>query len=200
MIGEELASVCEANRLDHREARGDNAHTFGTNNYHHLRFRLDGRLDGDERGSMVHWKNAYMISVPPITLGVYALGSAAGDDVYERFPDDSETKRDYGNHNHDQLKIFELDRVGPLPPEATYSLNDLILGHFSNPREGLIKWYLGAFVIDEEGRRQWAWIERQDLPGEEIAPLPQRAPIVPFDQGEVQSLEVRARQQRSKRA
>ncbi|MFL5901778.1 MAG: hypothetical protein ACJ75S_11355 [Solirubrobacterales bacterium] len=200
LVGEELSAVCEANRVDHREARGDNAHTYGTNNYHHLRFRLDGRLDGDSRGSMIHWKNAYKISVSPITLGIYALGSYGEDNINERFPDDSETKRDYGKQNRDQLTIFDVDFDAPLPPEAAYALDELIVGHFSNPREGLIKWYVGAYVIDDEGKRSWAWHERQDEAGEGFAPTPARSPVVPFSAAEVDSLEVRPRRDRAKRA
>lgn len=200
IIGEELAAVCEANRKEHREARGDNAHTYGTNNYHHLRFRLDGRLEDDARGSVVHWKNAYKISVGPITLGIYALGSYGEDSINESFPDDSATKRDYGNHNRDQLSLFEVDLASPLSVEAAYSLDELIVGHFSNPREGLTKWYVGAYVIDDEGRRSWAWHERQDEAGEGFAPPPKRDPIVPFSAGGVESLEVRPRRDRAERA
>jgi hypothetical protein len=199
-IGEELAIVHEINRRDHREARGDNAQIYGAKNYYHGRFRLEGRFDGDPAVSVIRWKGAYKVVVPPVNIGVYALGNFAEDDIHGHFPDDSPTKRDYGHHNRDQLAFFETEVESPLPPEARYGLNDLILGHFGNPREGLTKWYVGAYVMNQGGKPRWAWVERQEDPDQGVQPLPERGPIVPYGSGEVEALQVRPRQTGVQRA
>jgi hypothetical protein len=78
----------------------------------------------------------------------------------------------------------------PLPIAEAALLNDLIIGHFGNPRDGLVKWYLGAIVVDDMGNRRWAWIERQE--GSEEADVHEiaRPQMVPFDQRQPAELEV----------
>jgi hypothetical protein len=74
-------------------------------------------------------------------------------------------------------------------------LNRLTVGHFGNPREGLVKWYLGGWAATPNGQKAWAWIERQDESGEAggFATLAPRTPIEPFDQRTADVVAVRPR-------
>lgn len=197
LVGDELAAVHQVNRHDHRESRGDNAQIFGLKNYVHCRFRLEGQLQGDPRAHLVHEKGAYRIVVPPLSIGVYCLGSHLEDDIHERFPIESPSKRTFGTRNRDQIALFESDATATLSTEARYGLNDLIVGHFGNPREGLVKWYAGAYVLDADGSPRWAWVERQELPQETIEPLPGPSLVTPFSAAPVEPLSVQARQAES---
>jgi hypothetical protein len=192
-IGEELASVYATNIRDHRESRGDNAQLFGMKIWVHGHFRLQQRFDDDPDVQVIDANGSYSVKVGPIAIGVYKLGDFVDDDIHQSFPDASPTKRGYGERNRAQLPLFEYAPESPLPPEARYGLNDLIVGHFGNPRDGLVKWYLGAFIVDEDGRAAWAWIERQELAGERRESDISRPPMVPFDAREADSVEVRPR-------
>jgi len=192
-IGEEFAGVYSANVHDHRESRGDNSQLFGMKVWVHGHFRLQQRFDDDTEILVVNANGSYTVKVGPFSLGVYKLGDFLDDDIHSAFPDASPTKRGYGERNRAQLPLFECSPASPLPPAARFGLNDLIVGHFGNPRDGLVKWYLGAFVVDEHGRASWAWIQRLELPEERIELTRSRPPVVPFDAREADSFEVRVR-------
>lgn len=192
-IGEELAAVYAANVNDHREARGDNAVLFGLKVWVHGDFRITGRLEDDERANVVHSNGSYSVRIGPLAIGVYKLGDTADEDIHECFPDASPTKRSYAERNRAQLTIFDLEPNSPLPPTARYALDDLLIGHFGNPREGLVRWYVGAPMTDERGVRRWAWIARQPLPVLGAASDPARPVMTSFDSREPEPLVVRPR-------
>jgi hypothetical protein len=114
--------------------------------------------------------------------------------VHSSFPDESPTKRNYAEANRRQLSFFECEVESPLPPEARYALDELVVAHFGNSRDGFAKWYVGAMFTDDAGKPSWAWIERQDLPGESKKPAPLRPVIAPFDSREAPPLRVQPRQ------
>jgi hypothetical protein len=194
IVGVELAAVHRINLRDHRESRGDNAQIYGLKNYVHCRFRLEGLLQGNPRIHLIHENGAYRIVVPPISIGAYCLGSNLEDDIHECFPVESPSKRTFGTRNRDQIALFENESTSPLTAETRYGLNDLIVGHFGNPRDGLVKWYLGAYVFGEDGSPRWAWVERQELPTETIEPLPAPSLVTPFSAAAVEPLSVQPRQ------
>ncbi len=193
IVGEELHANYRANVADHREARGDNAQLFGMKIWVHGRFRLEGRFEDDPEVRIVDVNGSYCLRIGPLSVGVYKVGDLLDDDVHHRFPDTSTTKRSYGERNRDQLTLFEASGLAPPVDEAAYALNDLTIAHFGNPREGLVKWYAGAFVADELGRLRWAWLARQGLEGlgaNQESPSP---PIVPFSEREVEDFQIAPR-------
>jgi hypothetical protein len=192
-IGEELAAVYATNVADHREARGDDAQLFGLKIWVHGRHRIGLRFEDDADIIVTYPNGSYAVHVKPLSIGVYKLGDSIHDDIHACPPDASPTKRGYGERNSDQLSLFDSTPESPLPTAIRYACNDLIVGHFGNPRDGLIKWYFGATVVDDLGQQVWAWVERQDLPGSSAEPAPRREPILPFDQREADSLELRPR-------
>jgi hypothetical protein len=192
-IGEEIASVYSANVLDHRESRGDNSQLFGMKIWVHGRFRLQRRFEDDPDVRVIDANGSYTVKASPFSLGVYKLGDFVDDDIHASFPDASPTKRGYGERNRAQLPLFEYSRQSPLPEAARFSLNELIVGHFGNSRDGLVKWYLGAFIVGNEGQASWAWVQKQELPGERVDLARSRPPMVPFSAREAESVEVRVR-------
>jgi hypothetical protein len=192
-IGEELEVVYSQTKADHRPARGDNSQVFGLQIWARGDFRITGRLADEPVARVIHSKGSYYVSVEPISVGVYKLGQSVDDDIHELFPDESATKRSYGERNAAQLSLFDCPIESPLPAEHRYELNDLVVAHFGNARDGLVKWYVGAVVSDGGNRPAWAWIERQDLPGEVVEPVPQTPPIVPYSSRDVPNLEVKPR-------
>jgi hypothetical protein len=192
-IGEELAAVYVANVDDHKESRGDNAQLFGMKVWVHGDFRITGRFEDDAEITVPHVNGSYGVKVGDLLIGVYKLGDTADEDVHACFPDTSPTKRAYAERNTDQLALFELEPDSPLPPTARYALDDMIVAHFGNPREGLVKWYVGAPTTNERGSRRWAWIAKQDLPGVATEAQPTRPPMVPFDARSTDEIEVRPR-------
>jgi hypothetical protein len=193
VIGEELANVYSADVKDHREARGDNAQLFGLKVWVHGRFRLTLRFDEESAVQVLDKNGSYIVAVGGFSIGVYKLGDFADEDIHGCFPDASPTKRGFGERNRAQLTLFDLETTCPLPEDARYGLTELIVGHFGNPRDGLVKWYVGAYVTDELGRHSWAWIARQDLPEETRRGIRDRPPIVPFHAREDEALEIRPR-------
>jgi hypothetical protein len=192
-IGAELAAVYAADVLDHREARGDNAQLFGLKIWVHARHRIGLRFEDDVDILVADNNGSYAVQVKPFSIGVYKLGDSVNDDIHACFPDASPTKRGYAERNRNQLSLFDATPESPLPPAVRYACNELIVGHFGNPRDGLVKWYVGATLVDEFGRPSWVWVERQELPGTSAEPARRREPIIPFDQREAEPLELRPR-------
>lgn len=193
-IGEELDLVYKQTCSDHRESRGDNAQVFGLKIWARGEFRVDARFLDSPQANLVRENGSYRVAVSELAIGVYKLGQTVDDDIHLCFPDESPTKRAYAERNTAQLTLFEIPVVSALPADIRYSLNDLVIGHFGNPRDGLTKWYVGAMIVDDQGRPSWAWVERQDDPGEATSPAPQRPPIEPFGSREVPQIRVGPRQ------
>jgi hypothetical protein len=189
-VGEELALVYAQTCDDHLESRGDNSQVFGLRIWTRGDFRLTGRFEDSNKVQVEHSKGSYKLCLEQLSMGCYKLGHSVDEDIHLAFPDESPTKRAYGELNRQQLSFFECPVVSPLPADVRYQLDELVIGHFGNPRDGLTKWYVGAMVTDDLERPSWAWIERQDLPGEARMPGGQRPPIAPFDSREVPTLRV----------
>jgi hypothetical protein len=179
--------------LDHQESRGDDAQLYGFRIYKHVRFSVMQVVADDQAIQFVEENGAYFLRIGPLRVRVDSLGHFAHEDVRSAFPDASPTKQSIGRSNFLQLR-FELPELDPAPAGSAYSLNALTIGHFGNPREGLVKWYLGAWTELDGGGRTWAWIERQDDAGDEAEPLPVRSPLVPFDERKADDVAVRPRQ------
>jgi len=196
VVGEELAANYRVNADDHKESRGDTARLFGMKIYEHQRFRLEGRFDDDTVICLDESNGSYSLLVGPLRIGVYKVGNLASEDIQYRFPEGSPTKLGYGERNQDQLTLFDAPAEGPLPAEAAYALNDLTIAHFGNPRERLVKWYIGAFVADQQNRLRWAWVRRQDVDGLRVRPTRPRESIVPYSERKPEDLTVAPRRRR----
>lgn len=192
-IGEELAAVYAADVDDHSEARGDNAQLFGLKVWVHGRYRNVLRFEDDPDVLVVDNNGSYAIRVKQFSVGVYKLGDTINDDIHACFPDASPTKRAFAERNRLQLSLFDATPASPLPAAVRYACNELIVGHFGNPRDGMAKWYIGASLVDELGRSSWAWVERQDLKGIAARPTRTREPIIPFSAREAEPLDLRPR-------
>jgi hypothetical protein len=192
ILGQTLATVYSEALLDHQESRGDDAQLFGFKVYKHERYALMQAVADDSTIRFVEHNGAYHLGIGPLRIRVDSLGHFAHEDVRDAFPDASPTKQAVGRSNAMQLR-FEMPELEPVPDEAAFSLNALTAGHFGNPREGLVKWYIGAWTELETGGRSWAWIERQDEPGKEVAPLAPNSPIVPFNERSADTVSVRPR-------
>jgi hypothetical protein len=193
-IGEELALVYEQTVEDQREARGDNSQVFGLRIWTRGEFRIEGRFEGSTQAKVLKYKGSYKVVAGTISIGIYKVGHSVDDDVHASFPDESPTKREYADANRRQLTIFDCEVDSPLPPAVRYALDELVVAHFGNPRDGLVKWYVGAMITDDQEQHSWAWVEKQDLPGESKQPAPLRPSLAPFDSRQTPPLRVTPRQ------
>jgi hypothetical protein len=181
-LDELLPRIYREALIDYQESRGDDAALYGLRVYKHLRFALTTFADRDPDIMFLEPNGSYVLAVGPLRLRVDSLGHFVNEDVLGCFPDNSPTKQAVGRRNLLQLR-FEMPEADPVPDQAAFNLNALTAGHFGNPSEGLVKWYLGAWTETETGGRTWVWIERQDEDrGEQAAPLAPRVPIVPFNE------------------
>lgn len=186
-----LAETYREALLDHRESRGDDAQLFGFKVWKWLRYALQQAVLEDDTVEFVDIRGAYHLQVGPLRLRLDALGHHVDDDVLEAFPDASPAKRSVGRDNAAQLAL-DIPAASMEPDEGAFELNALTVGHFGNPREGLVKWYVGAWSELLDGRQAWQWIERQDLPqdGMGAQPLP---PVVPFGDRDIDVVTVAPR-------
>ena len=186
-----IRHVYAANVGDYLESRGDDAQLFGLKIWKHIWYELDQALLDEPELRLVALNGSYEIHVGPLRIGVYGLGHLAEEDALQCFPDSSPLKRSFGEAN--QLRLFKLETVQPPTEEAGLALNDLTIGHFGNPRDGLVKWYLGAWAVDDVGVSRWAWLERQDDAEEGLEPLPARPQIAAYSERTPEPITVRAR-------
>lgn len=174
VVGEELDSVYRAAVRHHRPR--DNANIFGLRTWVHIWSALDDR--GDELGDaeIIELNNSFYLRVGRLKVGIHKLGHSADDDIHSCFPEGSATKRSYGQDNSLQLILFDSSPDSPLAEDAAFALRGLTIGHFGNAKNGLVKWYLGAYIYDDDGRPRWAWIARQ---GPTAASRP---PVTPYSE------------------
>jgi len=190
-VEQALRSVYSYNVEDYRESRGDDAQLFGFKVWKHLWYAIEQSVLEDSGVAISRVEGSFEIGVGPLRIGVYGLGHDVSDDIHGCFPDQSPFKRSFGEQN--QLVLFSLEALQPVPDAAEYEANSLTIGHFGNPRDGLVKWYLGAWRSDERERRHWSWVERQDEPQEGLVPLPARPQVAPFDQRPRHDIAIRPR-------
>jgi hypothetical protein len=186
VIREELPLVYAENKRDYRPR--DNALIFGQRVSVHLWAALEERgADlGDARIQTAN--NAHFVKVGTLTLAIHKLGSHRGDDIHSHFPEGSPTQRAYGERNANQLTLFECAPEAPLPEERAFALRDLVVGHFGNHEDELVKWYVGAFAYDDQRRPRWAWVTAQ--PVSAALPAPD---VVPYHEREPAAVEVKPR-------
>jgi hypothetical protein len=180
--------------FDYQESRGDDSQYLGLRIYKHLRHEATGFATAAQGVGMFEPNGSYELAIGPLRIRIDLLGHFAYEDVMVCFPDNSPTKDAVGDDNRAQMRL-ELPCVDLKPSPADYDLNRLTIGHFGNPREGLGKWYLGAWTRTDAGAQRWAWIVRQDESGEGAlsVPLPPREPIVPYDRRTADTVSVRPR-------
>jgi hypothetical protein len=194
-VAQFMPRVYQAAVLDHQESRGDDSALFGLRVYKHLRHEAIGVAIADPRIGVVEPNGSYELLIGPLHLRIDVLGHSVHDDVLGCFPDNSPTKMAVGESNLNQMRL-DFPEVDVAPTVADYDLNCLTIGHFGNPREGLVKWYLGAWRNTPTGGRRWAWINRQDAVAQAASsdPYPARETVLPFRQRTPDVVEVRPRQ------
>jgi hypothetical protein len=191
LVARAMAAVYRDALIDHQESRGDDAQLFGFKVWKWLRYALHQEVLEDDLIAFVEVRGAYHLQVGPLRIRVDALGHHVDDEVLQSFPDASPAKRAVGRDNAAQLQL-DLPSVSLSPDAGAYALNGLTVGHFGNPREGLVKWYVGAWSEVGDGRQAWQWIERQELPKDETAATT-APPVVPFGQRDPDSVVVTPR-------
>jgi hypothetical protein len=162
--------------------------------YKHLRHEAAEFAMAEQGVGMFEPNGSYELAIGPLRIRIDVMGHFQHEDVLVCFPDNTPAKDAVGDDNHAQMRL-ELPCVDLQPGLADYELNRLTIGHFGNPREGLVKWYVGAWTRTDAGGKRWAWILRQDDYGEGTQPasLKPRHPIVPFDRRTADTVSVRPR-------
>ena len=155
-----LGQVYEMDARDHDPSIGDNAQLFGLKIWHHGWFALEEALDGIAGVEVSHDDNSHRIHIGPLTLAMYKGGDDEVDTIYDVNLNGSATKRAYVARN--QLQLFSLDEIARSVEASAYELNTLWLVHFGNPRDELVKLYLGAPSRNGDDQNDWAWYERVD--------------------------------------
>jgi hypothetical protein len=192
-VEESLPRVYRNAVLDYQESRGDDSALFGLRVYKHLRHEGSGFVAGRRGIQFAEPNGSYEIVIGPLHIRIDGLGHSRHDDVLLCFPDSSPTKAAVGESNYQQLQL-DFAQVGRTPTAADFSLNHLTVGHFGNPREGLAKWYFGAWRTTEAGGREWVWIRRQDAVADALTPsLAPREPVVPFSRRTADVVSLRPR-------
>jgi hypothetical protein len=187
VIAEELPLIYLANKRDHRPR--DNLNIFGLRVSVHLWRALKERHADLADADIVEENNATYLRIGPLKVGIHKLGQSADDDIHSSFPDGTATQRSYGKGNAAQLALFEANPLPPIPDEQAFALTQLTVGHFGNPEDGFAKWYVGAYIYDDEGRPGWAWATRQSIAGE-ASDLPN---VTPYHERVAEALELSPR-------
>ncbi len=186
VVAEELPGVYADNVRDQRPR--DNANIFGLRVAFHLWAALDERHGDLGDAHVVETNNARYLAVGHLKVAIHKLGHHVGDDIHNCFPEGSPTQRSYAQRNANQLSLFESAPEAPLPEDRAYALCDFVVGHFGNPQDGLVKWYLGAPIYDETGRPRWAWLAPQQLSDGQSVPQ-----VVPYHQRQPATVDVKPR-------
>jgi hypothetical protein len=158
-----LRQVYEMDARAYDPTVGDNLQLFGLGIWHHGWFAIEEALDGVDGVVVSHEDNSHRIHLGKLTLAVYKGGDYESETIYDVDLNGSATKRDYVARN--QLQLFSFDEIERSIPTLAYELNTLWIVHFGNPRDELVKLYLGAPSRDADDRKEWAWYERVDRGG-----------------------------------
>jgi hypothetical protein len=172
-----LEQVYEMDARDYDPSVGDNAQLFGLKIWHHGWFAIEEALYGLDGVFISHEDNSHRIHIGPLTIAVYKGGDDELDSIYDVNFNGSATKRQYVERN--QLQLFSFDDVVVPVEERAYDLNTLWVVHFGNPRDMLVKLYLGAPSGAAEEQEGWAWHRRVDTPGAGGGGGGERVPEVP---------------------
>jgi hypothetical protein len=174
-----LGRVYEMDATAHDPDIGDNANLFGQKIWHHGWFALEQELEGWEDVNVTSEENSFRIRIWELTIAVYKVGDSDGDSIYDVNFNGSATKKAYAKRNQAQLQLFPFEAVEGPEHEHAFEVNDLWVAHFGNPRDQLVKLYVGAPSLDDSDHKEWAWYRRIDRPGdrgggsrEPVAPAP----------------------------
>jgi hypothetical protein len=172
-----LRRVYEMDSEAYDPSVGDNSQLFGQNIWHHGWFAIEESLDGFDGVVVSHEDNSHRIRLGELTVAVYKGGKEEVDRLDDVNLNGSATKRNHVARN--QLQLFSPEDFRRPIAERAYELNTLWIVHFGNPREQLVKLYLGAPTRDAQDQTEWAWYRRIDDGGaaETVAPpLPEMPP------------------------
>jgi hypothetical protein len=159
-----LDQVYEMDSRAYDPSVGDNAQLFGLGIWHHGWFAIEEALEAVEGVAISHEDNSHRVHLGELTVFVYKGGDDEVDSIYDVNLNGSATKREYVDRN--QTQLFSLDDIVVAVDERAYELKTLWIAHFGNPRDGLVKIYLGAPSRDAEDRNEWAWHRRVGEPAQ----------------------------------
>jgi len=157
-----LDQVYEMDARAYDPSVGDNAQLFGLGIWHHSWFAIEEALETVEGVVVSHEDNSHRIQLGDLTIRVHKGGDDEVDSIYDVDLDGSATKRESVDRN--QTQLFSFDDIVVAVDERAYELKTLWIPHFGNPRDGLVKLYLGAPSRDAEDHNEWAWHRRIDEP------------------------------------
>jgi len=159
-----LQHVYEIDATGHDPDIGDNATLFGQKIWHHSWFALEHELESWEDVKVTCEENSFRLRIWELTIAVYKVGDTEADSLHDVNFNGSATKKSYAKRNQAQLQLFPFEAVERSERDHAFELNDLWVAHFGNPREQLVKLYVGAPSLDETDRKEWAWSRRIDKP------------------------------------
>jgi hypothetical protein len=160
---------------------GDNAQLYGLGIWHHGWYALEQTFEDWPEVTVTHEDNSYRIRIWELTLAVYKGGDVAEESIYEVNLNGSTTKKSYAKRNQAQLQLFSPDDLAAPEEERSVDLNGLWVVHFGNPRDQLVKLYVGAPTYDDLDHKQWAWYRRIDTAGDGGGGSRQSFAPTPFD-------------------
>ena len=182
LVERTLRHVYDADGRNYDPSWGDNAQLFGMGIWHHGWHAIEEALDELVGVAITHEDNSHRLRLGDLTIAVYKGGDDETDSIFDMNLNGSATKRAYVDRN--QLTLFSADDLRAPVEDRAYDLKTLWLSHFGNPREGLVKPYIGAPARDSEDNSDWAWHARVDAAdggGDGTRrPVPELPP--PFDQ------------------
>lgn len=160
----------DAERYD--ESVGDDAVTFGIDNYRHVWFHVEEELSGLPPGrvSSSRPKGSLAILVGGRRVRVYRGGLTERFDIHAfDFEQGSLTKASAAADNQMVLDLVAAEGVAR--DEGLDQLVELAVVHAGNPEDGFCAMWVGAPCdpSDRKGASTWAWVEqlwRIDRPDE----------------------------------
>lgn len=159
-----LRRVYKMDAKDHDPDIGDNANLFGQKIWHHGWFALERELKDWDEVTVTREDNSFRIRMWMLTIAVYKVGNLESESIFDVDFNGSTTKKGYAERNSQQLRLFSPDAFTEPEDEYAFKLNDIWIAHFGNPRDQLVKLYVGAPARDEAINNKWAWQRRIDSP------------------------------------
>ena len=158
----------------YNEQVGDDRLTFGVAVWRNSWFLLQEALVDLAGAETARPDGSLVIRVGDVLLHTYKVGETETKDINAVRIEGTATKDRIVRGNTEQLRLFELTKLG--------GPSNLVLAHLGNPFDGLCAAYVGAPTNAMDGPA-WEWVERIYLiPPEEVRrgaePLPE-GPIIP---------------------